>query len=170
MAAVCGLAYFWFVYFRRGAGARAGAPVFSPEIGAFVPLVILGYLAWIWLLGADTSALTFTPAEVMALATERGITTVAITDHDTTKGWADARTAADAAGIEFILPIGRWLGYGGVTDRQGMNFETMTWAAAVLAALIAVHTLFVVWPFAASSAAVTPFVPSQPRKPSVQTR
>ena len=67
MAAVCGLAYFWFVYFRRGAGARAGAPVFSPEIGAFVPLVILGYLAWIWLLGADTSALTFKPAEVSFL-------------------------------------------------------------------------------------------------------
>src|SRR5436309_15882042 len=35
---------------------------------------------------------------------------------------------ADEAGIEFMLPIGRWKGYGGVTDYQGETFETVTWA------------------------------------------
>jgi ABC-2 type transport system permease protein len=67
LAAVCGLAYFWFVYFRRDASGRAGAPVFSPEIGAFVPLLILLYLAWAWVFGADKTALAFTPAEVSFL-------------------------------------------------------------------------------------------------------
>ena len=35
---------------------------------------------------------------------------------------------ADEAGIEFMLPIGRWKGYGGDTDYQGATFETVTWA------------------------------------------
>jgi alkanesulfonate monooxygenase SsuD/methylene tetrahydromethanopterin reductase-like flavin-dependent oxidoreductase (luciferase family) len=41
---------------------------------------------------------------------------------------------ADEAGIEFILPIGRWKGYGGLTDYQGATFETVSWAAGLLAA------------------------------------
>ncbi len=41
---------------------------------------------------------------------------------------------ADEAGIEFMLPIGRWKGYGGDTDYQGETFETVTWAAGLLAA------------------------------------
>ena len=41
---------------------------------------------------------------------------------------------ADAAGIDFMLPIGRWKGYGGDTDYQGATFETITWAAGLLAA------------------------------------
>jgi dimethylsulfone monooxygenase len=41
---------------------------------------------------------------------------------------------ADAAGFEFMLPIGRWRGYGGDTDYQGATFETVTWAAGLLAA------------------------------------
>ena len=40
----------------------------------------------------------------------------------------------DAAGIEFMLPIGRWKGYGGETDYQGAAFETITWACALLGA------------------------------------
>jgi FMNH2-dependent dimethyl sulfone monooxygenase len=40
---------------------------------------------------------------------------------------------ADAAGIEFMLPIGRWKGYGGDTDYQGATFETVTWACGLLA-------------------------------------
>src|SRR3954447_24841406 len=42
--------------------------------------------------------------------------------------------AADEAGIDFLLPIARWKGYGGATDFHGSTFETMTWAAALLAA------------------------------------
>ena len=52
-------------------------------------------------------------------------------------GWPENRAAArmaEAAGIEFLLPIARWLGYGGLTDRQGTSFETLSWASAVLAA------------------------------------
>ena len=40
---------------------------------------------------------------------------------------------ADAAGIEFLLPIARWTGYGGETDFQGDSLETITWAAGLLA-------------------------------------
>ena len=41
---------------------------------------------------------------------------------------------ADAAGLDFMLPLGRWIGYGGETDHNGSNFETITWAAGLLAA------------------------------------
>ncbi len=40
---------------------------------------------------------------------------------------------ADDAGIEFLLPIGRWRGYGGDTDYQGSTYETITWATGLLA-------------------------------------
>jgi alkanesulfonate monooxygenase SsuD/methylene tetrahydromethanopterin reductase-like flavin-dependent oxidoreductase (luciferase family) len=40
---------------------------------------------------------------------------------------------ADAAGLDFLLPIGRWKGYGGDTDYQGSTFETITWATGLLA-------------------------------------
>jgi alkanesulfonate monooxygenase SsuD/methylene tetrahydromethanopterin reductase-like flavin-dependent oxidoreductase (luciferase family) len=41
---------------------------------------------------------------------------------------------ADDAGIEFMLPVGRWKGYGGDTDYQGETLETVTWATGLLAA------------------------------------
>ncbi len=40
---------------------------------------------------------------------------------------------ADDAGIDFILPIGRWKGYGGPTNFQGTTYETVTWATGLLA-------------------------------------
>src|SRR5436309_14242848 len=40
---------------------------------------------------------------------------------------------ADRAGIEFMLPIGRWKGYGGDTDYQGATWETLAWACGLLA-------------------------------------
>src|SRR5580700_11372314 len=39
---------------------------------------------------------------------------------------------ADAAGLDFMLPIGRWKGYGGDTDYQGTTLETLTWASGLL--------------------------------------
>jgi dimethylsulfone monooxygenase len=50
--------------------------------------------------------------------------------------WADnLRLAhmADEAGIDFLLPIARWKGYGGDTDYQGATLETLTWASGLLA-------------------------------------
>jgi alkanesulfonate monooxygenase SsuD/methylene tetrahydromethanopterin reductase-like flavin-dependent oxidoreductase (luciferase family) len=40
---------------------------------------------------------------------------------------------ADEAGIDFLLPIGRWKGYGGDLDYQGETLETITWASGLLA-------------------------------------
>ena len=39
----------------------------------------------------------------------------------------------DEAGIEFMLPIARWIGYGGDTDFHGNVLETVTWAAGLAA-------------------------------------
>ena len=36
----------------------------------------------------------------------------------------------DEAGIEFLLPIARWIGYGGETDFHGSVLETLTWRPA----------------------------------------
>ena len=41
---------------------------------------------------------------------------------------------ADAAGIDFFLPIARWKGYPGESNFQGASFETITWACGLLAA------------------------------------
>jgi alkanesulfonate monooxygenase SsuD/methylene tetrahydromethanopterin reductase-like flavin-dependent oxidoreductase (luciferase family) len=45
-----------------------------------------------------------------------------------------AARMADEAGLEFLLPIGRWLGYKGQMDTEGTSFETLTWASSLLAA------------------------------------
>ena len=56
---------------------------------------------------------------------------------------------ADAAGLEFLLPIARWAGYGGATDFQGQSLETITWATGLLAqtrqitVFATVHTAFI---------------------------
>ncbi len=66
-------------------------------------------------------------------------------------GWDENRdlaVAADRAGVEFMLPIARWLGYGGAGAFQENSLETVTWAAGLLAAteritvLATVHTAF----------------------------
>src|SRR6202035_106486 len=46
----------------------------------------------------------------------------------------------------FILPIARWMGYGGQTDRQGTSFESLSWASALLAStegIVAFSTIHV---------------------------
>src|SRR5712691_10787168 len=53
-----------------------------------------------------------------------------------TGNWEDNLALArmvDEAGIEFILPVGRWKGYGGDTDYMGTTLETITWATGLLA-------------------------------------
>lgn len=41
-----------------------------------------------------------------------------------------ARTA-DAIGLEAMVPVGRWTGFGGNTNFNGVCFETYTWAAGL---------------------------------------
>ncbi len=53
---------------------------------------------------------------------------------------------ADKAGLEFMLPLGRWAGYGGENDHNGLSYETLIWAAGLLAAtknIMAFSTLHV---------------------------
>jgi len=53
-----------------------------------------------------------------------------------TGNWEDNLALAqmcDARGIEFMLPVGRWKGYGGDTDYMGTTLETITWATGLLA-------------------------------------
>jgi len=45
------------------------------------------------------------PADLVALAGEPGVTLLALTDHDTVAGCAEARAACDATGIRFIAGI-----------------------------------------------------------------
>ncbi len=40
----------------------------------------------------------------------------------------------DEAGLDFMLPIARWKGYGGDTDFHGRSLETITWAVGLLGA------------------------------------
>jgi alkanesulfonate monooxygenase SsuD/methylene tetrahydromethanopterin reductase-like flavin-dependent oxidoreductase (luciferase family) len=40
---------------------------------------------------------------------------------------------ADTAGIECIIPVARWKGFGGETNPSGNTFETITWACGLLA-------------------------------------
>jgi alkanesulfonate monooxygenase SsuD/methylene tetrahydromethanopterin reductase-like flavin-dependent oxidoreductase (luciferase family) len=63
----------------------------------------------------------------------RAVTTVPERWSGSWHDCSDLARMADAAGIEFMLPIGRWRGYGGDTDYQGATFETVTWACGLLA-------------------------------------
>jgi alkanesulfonate monooxygenase SsuD/methylene tetrahydromethanopterin reductase-like flavin-dependent oxidoreductase (luciferase family) len=52
-----------------------------------------------------------------------------------TGNWQDNLALAkmcDERGIEFMLPVGRWKGYGGDTDYMGTTLETITWATGLL--------------------------------------
>lgn len=50
--------------------------------------------------------------------------------------WGDAlalATLMDEAGIDFMLPVARWKGYGGEPDHMGSTYESIAWAAGLLA-------------------------------------
>src|ERR1700758_1183444 len=38
---------------------------------------------------------------------------------------------ADSMQFEALVPVGRWKGFGGVTDFNGQGYEPYTWAAAI---------------------------------------
>ncbi|MBX5492204.1 MAG: LLM class flavin-dependent oxidoreductase [Chloroflexi bacterium] len=50
--------------------------------------------------------------------------------------WANTRavnTLADQAGLEALVPVARWKGFGGPSNFNGTCFETFTWAAGLAA-------------------------------------
>jgi hypothetical protein len=48
---------------------------------------------------------TQAPAEVVRCAAERGLSVLAVTDHDTTGGLAEARAAAQKRGVQFVAGV-----------------------------------------------------------------
>jgi FMNH2-dependent dimethyl sulfone monooxygenase len=46
----------------------------------------------------------------------------------------EVATLADEAGFELQVPLARWRGLGGITNFNGCNYESLTWAAGVSAA------------------------------------
>ena len=62
--------------------------------------------------------------------------TITLAENSWEMTWPDTREVAvmaDRAGLEVLLPVGRWKGYGGPTNFNNRTFETYTWAAAVAA-------------------------------------
>lgn len=41
---------------------------------------------------------------------------------------------ADEIGLDALVPIARWKGYGGESNPNGASFESITWACGLLAA------------------------------------
>jgi predicted metal-dependent phosphoesterase TrpH len=60
---------------------------------------------------------TFTPHELLELARDRGLDVVALTDHDTTDGLADASSAGDEMGVEVIPGVE----FSTVRERDGVH-------------------------------------------------
>src|SRR2546427_4659979 len=48
---------------------------------------------------------------------------------------------ADELGIECMVPIARWKGYGGTSNPNGSSFESIAWACGVLAATRRLHAV-----------------------------
>ena len=70
IALLLGLGYFWMVFFNRSAQeGRQGALPVGPALGAILPVFILLYVAYVWIVGTDRSALAFSEAEVSMLFT-----------------------------------------------------------------------------------------------------
>jgi 3',5'-nucleoside bisphosphate phosphatase len=60
---------------------------------------------------------TFTPAESVRLALERGLTVLSISDHDSTEGITEARGAAEGTGLEIVPGVE----FSTVHDGQGVH-------------------------------------------------
>jgi alkanesulfonate monooxygenase SsuD/methylene tetrahydromethanopterin reductase-like flavin-dependent oxidoreductase (luciferase family) len=46
---------------------------------------------------------------------------------------------ADSAGLECLIPIARWKGYGGDSNPNGTSWESITWAGGLLSATTAIN-------------------------------
>ena len=68
--------------------------------------------------------------------------------------------AADRAEFEALIPVGRWRGFGGESNFNGVRFETYTWAAGIGAvtdqiAVVTTSHVPTVHPLVAAKQAVT---------------
>ena len=62
----------------------------------------------------------------------QAVTTVPERWQATWENNAQLAEMADEAGLDFMLPIARWRGYGGASDFQSSTLETITWACGLL--------------------------------------
>ena len=70
IALLLGLGYFWMVFFNSSARAsRNSGPSISPAFFEIIPIFLLGFVAYLWVVGTDKAALAFTEAEVAMLFT-----------------------------------------------------------------------------------------------------
>lgn len=68
IALLLGLGYFWMVFFNSSArDSRNAGPSIAPTFGAIVPILLLLYVAYLWIVGTDKAALAFSEAEVAML-------------------------------------------------------------------------------------------------------
>ena len=68
--------------------------------------------------------------------------TYAVLPESWRASWENNRTLAQMAddiGIECMVPIARWKGYGGDSNPNGSSFESIAWACGLLAATRRVH-------------------------------
>lgn len=87
------------------------------------------------MLGTSASAVQSFFLGTFASNCSSGMTVTKIQDR-WDNSWANNLRLArllDDAGIDFMLPIARWIGYGGETNFHGNVLETMTWATGLLA-------------------------------------
>ena len=61
----------------------------------------------------------YTPSELVTLAKEKGLDLLAVTDHDTIAGVAEAMEAGDALGLTVIR---------GVEDRKSTRLNSSHWS------------------------------------------
>lgn len=66
---------------------------------------------------------TYTPAQAAALACELGLTALAVTDHDTVSGYAEAAAAGRELGIEVVPGIEISTKYGGAVHILGYYID-----------------------------------------------
>lgn len=77
----------------------------SPVVGYFVTIPQARHTCIDLHCHSRASDGALTPTELLARASDRGVTHLALTDHDTLDGQAEARTAAAASGVELISGI-----------------------------------------------------------------
>ncbi len=70
---------------------------------------------------------------LFSLNADGGLTLTRVAERwpATWEGIAEVARLADRAGLEFILPIARWKGFGGDMNSREWSFETLTFAAAL---------------------------------------